>query len=158
METILITLGACLMIAGIIGAFLPVIPGTPLSYLGLICLQLTSTPPFSLAFMIIWAIIVITVTSLDGLASVVGAQRMGGTRYGILGCMIGAVIGFFMFPPLGIIIGSIFGAFAGELLAGKKADLAMKAAWGAILGFFVSTFIKVLVSLILAYYFLVNVI
>lgn len=157
METILIILGACLMIAGIMGAFLPVIPGTPFSYLGLVCLQLTSTPPFSLTFMIVWAVIVITVTSLDGLASVAGAQRMGGTRYGIIGCIIGAVIGFFLFPPLGIIIGPIFGAFAGELLAGKKMDLAMKAAWGAILGFFVSTFIKVLVSLILAFYFFTNI-
>ncbi|MEX0660337.1 MAG: DUF456 domain-containing protein [Balneolaceae bacterium] len=157
MDIIWIIIGAVFIIAGIIGSVIPVMPGTPLSYVGLLFLQLTQTPPFSLTFMLVWALIVVVVSSLDNLASIVGAQRMGGTRYGIFGCLIGGILGLFIFPPFGLILGPIAGAFLGELFGGKNRDQAMKAATGAVLGFFVSTFIKLIVSLILAYYFIVNV-
>lgn len=157
MDLVWIIIGASFIIVGIIGSVIPVMPGTPLSYLGLLFLQLTQTPPFSLTFMLIWALIVILVSGLDNLASIVGAQRMGGTRYGIWGCLFGGVLGIFIFPPFGLILGPIAGAFIGELIGGKNRDQAIRAATGAVLGFFVSTILKLIVSLILAYYFIVNI-
>lgn len=67
---------------------------------------------------------------------------MGGTRYGIWGWIAGIVIGFFFFPPFGIIIGPIIGAYGGEIIGGKKPDLALKAATGVLLGFFVKHTVK----------------
>ena len=146
------------MISGIIGSLLPILPGTPLSYVGLLCLQMTADPPFSLRFMIVWAIIVLLIQLLDQVASVAGAKKMGATWYGIWGSAGGAVLGFILFPPYGIIFGPVIGAFAGEILGGKSSDLALRAAMGAVLGFFVSTLLKVLVSLVMGYYFVANVI
>ncbi len=157
MDVIWIIAGFVFILAGLIGAVAPFIPGPPFSYMGLLFLQLTEVPPFSLSFLITWALIVIAVTFLENIASVIGARQMGGTRYGIWGCIAGIIIGFFIFPPFGIIIGPVIGAYGGEITGGKKPDIALKAAAGALLGFFVSTLLKAVVSLVLACYFVVNV-
>jgi len=157
MDIVWIIIGAVFIIAGIVGSIVPVMPGTPLSYVGLIFLQFTEHPPFDLSFMLVWALIVVIVSGLDYLATIVGTHRMGGTRYGIFGCLIGGVVGLILLPPFGIIFGPVAGAFIGELLAGKNRAQALKAAAGAVLGFFVSTFIKLVVTLTLAYYFIVNI-
>ncbi len=158
MESILIILGALFILAGLIGSFLPVVPGLPFSYAGLLMLQFTTAPPFTLRFMIVWAVIVVMIQFLEQIASVAGAKKMGASIYGIWGSIAGAILGFIFFPPFGIIFGPIAGAFIGELLHKKPPAIAMKAAMGAVLGFFISTFIKVLAALIMAYYFVINVI
>jgi uncharacterized protein len=156
METILIIFGILLMITGLIGAFLPILPGLPFSYVGLLMIQLTENPPFSLRFMIVWAVIVVMIQFLEQIASVAGAKKMGASSYGIWGSIIGAVVGFLMFPPLGIVFGPIIGAYVGELINKKTSQEALRSAMGAVLGFFVSTFIKVIAALIMAYHFAVN--
>ncbi|WP_069130375.1 DUF456 domain-containing protein [Rhodohalobacter halophilus] len=156
MEIILITLGALLMITGLIGAFLPVLPGLPFSYAGLLMLQLTEYPPFSLRFMIVWAVIVVMIQFLEQIATVAGAKKMGASSYGIWGSIIGAIVGFIIFPPFGIVFGPIAGAYAGELINKKTSREALRSAMGAVLGFFVSTFIKVVAALIMTYHFVIN--
>lgn len=156
METILIIIGAFLIIIGLIGAFLPIMPGLPFSYVGLLMLQLTENPPFSLRFLIVWAVIVVMIQFLEQIASVAGAKRMGASSYGIWGSIVGAVVGFFMFPPLGIVFGPILGAYVGELINKKTSQEALRSAMGAVLGFFVSTFIKVIAALVMTYHFVVN--
>jgi len=154
MDILLIIIGAALIITGIIGSFLPVLPGLPFSYAGLLILQLTSFTPFTTMFLVYWAIIIIVVMSLESILPAVGSERMGGTRYGIWGCIIGGVIGIFVFPPFGIIIGPMIGAFIGELISGQKSDMALRAAIGSFIGFFVGTVIKVAVSFVLAFHFI----
>lgn len=95
--------------------------------------------------------------TVDGLIPAEGARRMGGSKYGIYGCMIGGVLGIFIFPPFGIILGPIAGAFIGEFMYGKKSKTAFKAALGSFAGFVVAMFLKISVSLILGYYFFSNI-
>jgi len=156
MEIFWITIGALFILAGIIGSFLPVIPGPPLSYVGLLMLQFTESYRFSISFLAVWGLIVVVVVTLENILPAVGTSRYGGTRYGILGCMAGVVAGLF-FPPFGIVIGPLAGAFAGELIAGQKSDTALRSAIGSFIGFFVGTLLKVIVSLMLAYYFVINI-
>lgn len=153
MDILLIIIGAALIITGVLGAFLPVMPGLPFSYLGLLILQLTSFTPFTTMFLVYWALIVIVVMSLESILPAVGSERMGGTKYGIWGCIIGGIAGIFFFPPFGIIIGPMAGAFVGEVISGQKSDRALKAALGSFIGFFVGTVIKVAASLVLAFHF-----
>lgn len=153
MDIIVIILGTALIIAGIIGSFLPVLPGPPLSYLGLLLIQFTSPTPFTTMFLVYWAIVVVVITTIDNILPAIGSDRMGGTRYGVYGCIIGGIAGLFVFPPFGIIIGPMIGAFVGELISGQNSDRALRAAIGSFIGFFVGTVIKVAVSLVLAYYF-----
>lgn len=152
METILIIIGSLLIIAGFIGSFLPVIPGTPLSYLGLLALQLTSSHPFSTQFLIIWALVVGVLMVLDNVIPAYGTKKFGGSVYGIWGCIVGIFIGLF-FPPVGLVAGPLVGAFAGEMIGGKNSDQALRSAWGSFVGFMVSTVLKVMASGLMGYYF-----
>ena len=155
MDLILIIVGALLIIAGFLGSFLPVLPGPPISYLGLLLLQFSSNAPFSLQFFVIWALIIAVILVLDNLIPTMGAKKYGGTPYGVWGSIIGLIAGFF-FPPVGIIVGPIAGAFLGELVGGKTTDQAMQSAWGSIVGFMVGTLMKVIASGMMGWYFFTN--
>ena len=80
MDIVLLILAGILMFVGVIGCFLPVLPGPPVSYGGLLLMQLQSEAPFSTKFMIIWLLITIAVTTLDYLIPAYGAKRYGGSR------------------------------------------------------------------------------
>ena len=157
MDIIWITLGFILILAGIVGSFLPVIPGLPFSFAGLLTLQLTTTPPFSVMFYVYWALIVVVVMSLETIIPAVGTKKFGGSKEGIIGCIVGGVVGLFLFPPFGIVIGPIIGAFLGEVYVGKSSNQALKAAIGSFIGFFVGTVVKVVTALIIGFYFVTNV-
>jgi uncharacterized protein len=156
-DTLLIIFSGIFIVVGIAGCILPALPGPPISYAGLILLQLTSRPPFTAKFLIIFAILTILVTLLDYVIPVYGTKKLKGSKYGIWGSAIGLVIGLIFFSFVGIIIGPLVGAFLGELITGKKMDKAIKSALGSLLGFITGTAIKLILSLVMAYYFIVNV-
>lgn len=155
METILIIIAAALIVAGFIGSFLPVLPGTPVAYCGLLVLQIASQP-FSTTFLIVWALIVAAIMILDNVIPVYGTKKFGGSTYGIWGSILGMFLGIFFFPPFGMIIGPLAGAFVGELVGGKTSDRALKSAWGSFAGLLVNTLMKVIASGVMAYYFIIS--
>lgn len=146
------------MIVGIIGCFLPIIPGPPLNYLALLLLQLSETPPFSLDFMLFWLLIAVVVTVLDYVIPIIGTKKLGGSKWGIIGSAVGLILGVIFLQVIGIIVRPAIGAYVGELLGGKSGDQAVKAALGSFLGFIAGTFIKLISSLIMSYYFVVGII
>jgi uncharacterized protein len=145
-------LGGILMVVGLLGCFLPIIPGPPLSYFGLMVLQFKEQSPFSTKFLIIWAVVVVAVTALDYVVPAYGTKKFGGTKYGIWGCTIGLILGFWL-GPMGIILGPFFGALIGELIGGKDSNQAFKAALGSFVGFLVGTLLKLIVCGVMAWYF-----
>lgn len=156
-DIIWITLGALFIVVGLIGCIVPIIPGPPLSYFGLLLLQLKQEPPFTLNFMLILAAITIAVTIIDYMFPVWGAKKFGAGKWGTWGSIIGLILGFFIFPPLGIFIMPFFGALAGELIAGKKGMIALKASLGVFMGFIFGTLAKVIVSGYMLWMFVVNI-
>lgn len=155
METLLVVAGVVCIIGGFLGSFVPILPGTPVTYIGLVALQLAHQP-FSTIFLIVWAIIVASIMILDNIIPAYGTKKFGGSTYGIWGSIIGLIIGIFFFPPFGIIVGPLAGAFAGELLGGKSSDRALKSAVGSLAGLLVNTLMKVIASGVMGYYFFVN--
>ena len=153
MDIFLIIIGSLLMIVGFLGCFLPILPGPPISYLGLIALQYTSEVSFSTNFLISWGIITAVVFGLDYVIPSFGTKKYGGTRAGVIGSMIGLIVGLFLFPPIGIIIGPMLGAFIGELFTGRNSKEALRAAWGSFLGFLIGTLLKMVASVMMIYYF-----
>jgi len=132
---VLIILGLLFAIIGLIGCILPVIPGPPLSFFALIILSYAKDwEPFSTIFLIIMAGFTVVVTVLDYVVPAIGAKRYGASKLGVWGSIIGMLIGFFIFPPWGMLIGAIIGALAGELAGGKKAKKALRAGWGVFVG------------------------
>lgn len=157
MEVLWIVLGVIFIIAGLAGCFLPVLPGPPLAYVSLLLLQFTEPRPFTAKFLLIMAAVVAAVTVLDYFVPGWGARRWGGSKYGIYGAMLGVLVGLFVFPPFGFLIFPILGAVAGELISGKQFKKAMKAGMGAFAGLVLGTMLKFSVTLVIAYYFIVNV-
>jgi uncharacterized protein YqgC (DUF456 family) len=155
METLLIIIGIGCIITGFIGSLLPVLPGPPLSYAGLIFLQFAEAP-FSLQFLIIWALIVGVVVALDYIIPTLGTKKFGGSAYGVWGSVIGLIVGIFFFPPLGMIAGPLIGAFIGELVAGKTSDRAIKSALGSFIGFLAGTILKIIACGVMGFYFFAN--
>jgi len=154
MDTFLIILGFILIFFGLIGCFAPIIPGPPLSFIALILLQITDKKPFSTDLLLILGIVTFVVTILDYLIPIWGTKKFGGSKQGVWGSTIGLILGLFFFPPLGIIIGPFIGAFVGELLVGKKSNIALKSALGSFIGFLLGTLAKFVTSGVMTWYFL----
>jgi uncharacterized protein YqgC (DUF456 family) len=155
MEIVLLILGAMLICIGLLGVFIPFLPGLPFSYGGILVLQLVSQP-FSVKFLVIWAVVIAIATIVDSLVPTYGSKKYGGTPFGITGSLIGLFIGMFFFPPIGFVLGPILGAFIGELVGGRSSNNAARAAFGAFMGFMVVTGIKVMLAGTLAYYYFVH--
>ena len=148
MDIVLLLIGFILMLLGILGSFLPVLPGPPISWVGLLLLHLTNAVPDDWWFLGITAVVALTIWALDYVIPAMGTKKFGGTRAGMIGTTIGLIIGLLAPIPGGIIIGPFAGAFIGEL--SNKADhkTALKAAFGSFLGFLTGAFMKFVVAII----------
>ena len=140
---------------GLIGCILPVIPGPCISFLSLIILSYAKNwEPFTSTFLIIMAGFTILVTILDYVVPAGGAKKYGASKWGVVGAMTGMLIGIFMFPPWGMIMGAFMGAFAGELLARKEARKALRAGFGVFVGIMVGTGLKLAFSGTILFFYL----
>lgn len=148
MDIILIIVAALLMVLGILGSFLPVIPGPFSSWAGLLLLYVTEAIPTNLTLIIVTFIIAVLITILDYVIPSIGTKRFGGTKAGVIGTSVGLVVGLLAPIPGGIIIGPFLGAFIGELINKSNSKTALKAAFGSFIGFLASTFIKFIVTVI----------
>lgn len=149
MDIFLLLLGALFILLGIIGSFLPVLPGPITGWVGLLILHLTSAVPMDWTFLGITLGIAILIWLMDYVIPAMGTKKYGGSRYGIWGTTIGLIIGLIFLGPFGIIIGPFAGAFIGEMMYDSKdSNRAIKAAFGSFIGFLFSTGLKFLVSLI----------
>lgn len=156
MEWLWIILGIILCIVAIGGSILPLLPGPPIAYGGLVLQQLRDPSPFEGRFLLIWCGIVIVTMILDYVIPVQGTKRFGGTKYGVWGCTIGFLAAFWM-GPLGVVIGPFVGAFIGELIANQTSANALKAAFGSFVGFLVGSFLKLVVCFFMLYYIIVSI-
>ncbi|WP_026813249.1 DUF456 domain-containing protein [Arenibacter certesii] len=150
MDIILLFLGFLLMVVGILGSFLPVLPGTPVSWIGLLLLHLTKAVPDDWVFLGITLGIAILVFALDYIIPVWGTKKFGGSKWGMIGTTVGLIVAL-IFPILGffgIIIWPFVGALVGELINKADQKTALKAAFGSFLGFLTGTFIKFMVTII----------
>ncbi len=137
---LLIIAGLC-MLVGILGCIIPGLPGTPVSYVGLLIAQATDRVDFSWQFLLIWGMITLVVQVLDYFVPAWGTKRYGGTRYGIWGSTLGVFVGLF-FGAVGVIVGPLVGAVLGELIGGKEVAEALRAGWGSFIGILCGTIIK----------------
>lgn len=150
MDIALLIIGFILMFVGILGSFLPVLPGVPISWAGLLLLYLTKAIPDDWIFLGITLAIAVMVFALDYIIPVWGTKKFGGSKWGMIGTTIGLLIAL-IFPILGffgIIIWPFLGALIGELINKADQKTALKAAFGSFLGFLTGTFLKFMVTVI----------
>ena len=154
-ETIGIIIGALFILLGLAGCVLPVLPGPPLSFVGLLLLALINhfLPPLTPTLIIVMAIITLAVTVAEYILPLVSAKRYGASKWGIWGSVLGMAIGIF-FSPFGMLLGAFIGAVAVEWLVQKEKGRAIKAGWGVFIGSLVGTALKLGASGMMVYYFI----
>lgn len=136
-----------LSIAGIIGCIVPALPGVVLSYAGLLCAYFTSYSHMSATALWIWLAVTVAVSVADYFLPAWMTRRFGGSRAGAIGATVGVFAGFFIFPPVGILLGPFVGAVVGELL-NDRGDVpkAVLVGFGSFLSFIVGTGLKVVAA------------
>lgn len=150
MDTTLIQLvSVVLLIVGILGTFLPVLPGLLLSLCGLLIYKFGTDSPLSMIY--IWIFVFLTAISvvLNYVIPARTTKKYGGTRWGSIGSVIGTIAGMFFIPiPFGFLIGMFLGVFVGELLhdANDK-QKAWNSTKGAFVGFLYGTGFNFIVGL-----------
>jgi uncharacterized protein YqgC (DUF456 family) len=149
MDSLLLLLGFICMIVGILGSFLPVLPGISLSWIGLLLLYMTKVVPMNYWVLGITLAVTIIISVLNYIIPAKGTKKFGGSTYGVWGTNIGLVVGIFAPIPFGFIIGPFAGAFIGELIYDSKDhNRALKAATGSFIGFLTSSFINFMLCII----------
>lgn len=143
--------GGFLLLLGLIGCIVPVLPGPILAYCGLLTLVPTVYCP-STPCLIVMGAITVLVTLADYIVPAMGAKKFNCSRWGTTGCFVGTIIGLF-FVPIGLVLGPFLGALIGELIAGKKMHLAVQGGFGALLGFLSGIAIKLAACLMMTAYF-----
>ncbi|MBQ5402390.1 MAG: DUF456 domain-containing protein [Bacteroidales bacterium] len=139
-----------LALAGIVGCFLPVIPGPPLSWGALLLLYFFGNGEMSLKFLLIWLGITIVVTILDYVVPAQFTRLTGGSKAAGRGSLVGLLLGLIFFPPWGMIAGAFLGALLAEVFINRSsvAD-SVKPALGSFAGFFFGTFIKLVACVLM---------
>ncbi|MDT8401202.1 MAG: DUF456 domain-containing protein [Bacteroidales bacterium] len=153
LDYILLALAIALVLVGIIGCLVPVLPGPPLSFIGILVLHFTRFAEFRTNTLIILGLIAVIVAVFDYVVPIWGTKKFGGTKYGVRGATVGLLVGLFFGPP-GIIIGPFLGAVIGELMYKSDIGYAIKAGFGSLIGFMAGIGLKLATSLIITFYFI----
>lgn len=158
MENILSIIAIACGIVGLLGTVLPVLPGTIVSYLGMLLIAFRPDSEISLTMLIIWGILSVAVIVMDYILPAFLSKRFGGTKAGSTGATIGTILGIFG-GPIGIILGPFFGAVIGELMAEKLSfNEAIKVGVGSMLSFLVGTFFKFIAGGLMLFYIIKDII
>lgn len=148
MDVFLIIMALFLVLLGVLGSFLPVLPGPITSWFGFLLLYFSDLILISKKLLIITLVIALSIWILDYFIPAIGAKKFGGSKYGMIGTTLGLIVGLILPIPGGVFIGPFFGALIGELLKKNNSKIALRAAFGSFLGFLASTFLKFIVSII----------
>ena len=143
------------VLAGFAGCVLPVLPGPPLSWVGLFIVWAArgfEAETFGTTTALVLLGITLAVTVLDFFAPMIGAKRYGSTKWGVWGSVIGLLVGMIWFPPFGMIVGTFLGAWVGELAKGRTNRQSLRAAWGVFVGTMLGIVVKLTVSGVIAFY------
>ncbi len=155
MDYFLLAIAVILIIIGLLGCILPIIPGPPISFLGILVLHFTKfgESEYSTNFLLILAFVAIIVTVLDYIVPIWGTKKFGGSKAGMWGATIGMIIGMIFLGPLGLILGPLVGAIIGESIKGANNKDAFRAGLGAFLGFLFGVGLKLAASIYITWHF-----
>lgn len=155
-SVILCIVAGLLLFVGFLGTFVPVLPGAPLAWAGLLAAYFSDFNDISLVCLIVTAVFAVVVSIVDNFFPVTMTKKFGGSKYATTGSTIGLIVGFFT-GPWGIILGPFIGALIGEWINKEgKGDGVLKAAFGAFMGFLLGTGLKMITVLGFIWIFVIS--
>ena len=146
-----LTLG--LMLVGLAGTVVPLVPGTILILCGAV-LNHFALHSIGWQTLVVLTGMMIVAQALDLVSGSLGAKWFGATRWGAIGGILGAIVGLF-FGLIGIFVGPLLGALIGELLGGKGLLPAGRSSWGTVLGTTAGIIGKFAIGLLMIVWFLI---
>ena len=147
-----------LILGGVAGSLLPVFPGLPVAYLGLLIFAFfTHFATVTGSALAVFAILILLTIVMDTFGAALFARGHKASSFGTAGAIIGAIAGVFILGPLGILFGPFLGAFIGELANASDTHHAWRVAWGALMGTIAGTAFKLIVGSAMSIYFLIRV-
>lgn len=153
LDILLLCFALVLFLGGILGSFLPIVPGPLLSWMALFTASLSDYMGVSSTVLWISFGVMLGITLLDFVIPIYGTKRFGGSRAGNFGTGVGLIAGLFIPIPFGFLWGTLAGAFIGEYLVNQSAvRTALKAAFGSFLGFLAGSFLKCMYAVLLFLY------
>jgi uncharacterized protein YqgC (DUF456 family) len=133
---------AILVAVGLIGTVLPALPGVPLLFCGLLLAAWTDGFAHVGVFtLFVLGVLTVIALGIDFIAGVLGAKKVGASRYAVIGAALGTLLGLFFGLP-GLLLGPFAGALLGELVAGGTLRKAAGVGVGAWLGFLLGAVVK----------------
>ena len=143
MQTLLFILSAALILAGMAGTVVPVLPGVPLVFAGMWLAAWADRYQHIGAFtLILLGALALIALAIDFVAGLLGAKKVGASSRALWGASLGALVGLFFGLP-GLIFGPFLGALAGELSVGSPFEQATRVGIGTWLGLLFGTLAKV---------------
>jgi uncharacterized protein len=140
---------ALMMLIGLVGALLPFVPGTLLILGGaLVHAIATGFTPIGPGRLVILAVLALVSSALGWIGGAVGARRVGGSRWAVLGALVGGVLGLAV-PPVGLLVGPVVGAVAGEMLRGTAPAQSVRSGLGTLLGVIMGIVSHFIVALVM---------
>lgn len=138
-----------LMAVGVLGSFLPFVPGTPLILAGALLYAIANDfQALGLWHLLALAALTGLAYALDMASSALGTRTLGGSKWAMAGAVGGGIIGLFL-GPLGIILGPIVGAIGAELIYLKDFAKAFRSGIGAVVGILLGVVAKLSLAVIM---------
>lgn len=147
METTLLwILSVVLIVAGLAGTILPVLPGTLLVWGGIVVgAWIDDFTRVSVTTVVVITVLALMAWALDYVAGLLGAQRAGASRQALIGAAIGTVVGIFM-GLVGVLFMPLVGAAVGEYLARRDQWRAAKVGVATWIGIMLGLLAKVVMA------------
>lgn len=147
--TFLWILCAALIVLGLAGTVLPVLPGTVLVWAGIVLgAWIDDFARVSMTTVVVVSVLAVLAWGLDYVAGLMGAQKAGASKLALLGAAVGTVLGLFM-GLVGVLFMPLVGAAVGEYLAQKDQTRAVKVGIATWVGILVGLIAKVVLAFIM---------
>ncbi|NLW44168.1 MAG: DUF456 domain-containing protein [Syntrophomonadaceae bacterium] len=155
MDIFAIVLAIAVMLIGIAGTFVPVLPGIPIIFLAILGYGwYEGFNAISVRYIAIVGALALLSVLVDYIAGLWGAKKAGSSKLGMLGAGLGILVGIF-FGPVGILVGPWFGALIGEYMFLHDLNRAVNVATGSVIGIFAGIAFKALIGIGMLISFLV---
>ncbi len=149
LDIALYVLAALLMIGGLAGSVLPVLPGIPMVFGGIwLAAAVDGYRHLGLWWLLIIGAIGVIGVIVDFVASTLGAKRVGASSRALWGAAIGTIVGMFFGIP-GLLFGPFIGAILGELASGNSVLRSTHVGIGTWLGLLFGTLLKLVLSFLM---------
>lgn len=147
-----------LMVIGLVGIFVPGLPGIGLIFLASLGYGFfTEFSQISGLLLVAFAGITALALIFDYVGGILGAKKFGASKLGIIGGVIGGLLGLLTLGLLGLVAGQFIGTVGGELYKGRELDSSMKSGMGSLIGYILSVAVNTSLGLLMIVIFVIRV-